>query len=232
VLLTLGVVDVEPVERAILSELRVFPLPGTVLFPGTVIPLHIFEPRYFQMINDAMGSDEIIAITMIQPGHDPDGSPPVCPIACLGKIVHSEALPENKFNILLHGIQRVRLVEEVTASTNYRRFRSELIAKPNEDALQEAVDELTRLQSCVLSLQSLVQESDAQLAEVLRSTPDPVQLADILSAVLINEPLARQDVLETVELKGRLTKLIDVMTEVMVNVTESQTAQVSSGKLN
>src|SRR3954463_13716392 len=92
---------------------RLFPLPGVVLFPHAVIPLHIFEPRYRQMTEDALDDDKLVTIVqLIPPGtiySGALGTPPVDAVGCLGRIIRHERLSDGRFNLLLLGRKRVRL---------------------------------------------------------------------------------------------------------------------------
>src|SRR5216110_384338 len=94
--------------------LPLFPLPNVVLFPGVFLPLHIFEPRYREMVADTLDGDRMIGMVLLRPGWDRDyeGRPPVFPIGCTGVITHVERLNDGKFNIVLRGIERFRVVEE------------------------------------------------------------------------------------------------------------------------
>ena len=92
----------------------IFPLPNVVLFPNVFLPLHIFEPRYRKMVGDALASDRMIGMTLLKPGweHEYEGRPPVYPTGCSGVITHVERLPDGRFNIVLRGIERFRILSE------------------------------------------------------------------------------------------------------------------------
>ena len=94
--------------------LPLFPLPNVVLFPNVFLPLHIFEPRYREMVADALAGDRLIGMVLLRPGweHDYEGRPPVYPIGCSGVITHVERLPDGRYNIVLRGLERFRIVEE------------------------------------------------------------------------------------------------------------------------
>jgi Lon protease-like protein len=95
-----------------------FPLGGAILFPRSQLPLHIFEPRYREMVRDAI--DGVGRIAMIQPQGEDDDHAPLYGVGCLGDVVGVEELDDGKFNIILLGSERFRLVEEVTTDTPYR----------------------------------------------------------------------------------------------------------------
>ena len=94
--------------------LPLFPLPNVVLFPNVFLPLHIFEPRYREMVADALSSDRMIGMVLLKPGwqHGYEGRPPVYPIGCSGVITHVERLEDGRYNIVLRGVERFRILEE------------------------------------------------------------------------------------------------------------------------
>ena len=97
------------------GKVRVFPLPNLVLFPHVMQPLHIFEPRYRELLEDALAGDRLIAMALLAPGWQKtyDGRPPLYPMACLGRITTHHQLESGAYNVLLLGLRRVRLVEEL-----------------------------------------------------------------------------------------------------------------------
>src|SRR3954469_6031421 len=102
--------------------LPLFPLPNVVLFPNVFLPLHIFEPRYREMVAVAVATDRLIGMALLRPGGDRDyeGNPPVYPIGCSGVMTHVEALADGRYNIVLRGLERFRILEE-DRSRRYRR---------------------------------------------------------------------------------------------------------------
>lgn len=109
------------------GTVRVFPLPNLVMFPHVLQPLHVFEPRYRRLTEDALASDRLIAMAVIEPGAC-EPRPPLRPVACLGRIATYHRLSDGRFNLLLAGVARVRLVEELDRDTLYRQFRAEPLA--------------------------------------------------------------------------------------------------------
>jgi len=190
------------------------------LFPGIVIPLHIFEPRYRQLVSDAMAGDETLAIAMIRPGIEENEVPAVCDVAGIGRIIHCEKLIGGRYNILVQGTGRVQLLDELDTDKPYRCFRARLIPNPTERDTAAVQKELLRLRSCVISLVTAVAETDAQLVEVVRSTPDPVKLADILAATVVQDSKQQQALLAATDLRPRLTLLIDQLTDILATVGE------------
>lgn len=110
------------------DTIAVFPLPNVVFFPGTNLPLHIFEPRYCEMVRETLSNKQHIGMFLLQPGWEPDyyGNPPVFPVGCAGELVFVENLPEDRFNIILKGLHRVRMLDEVQENP-YRKARVEIL---------------------------------------------------------------------------------------------------------
>jgi Lon protease-like protein len=113
-------------------ELRIpiFPLPEVVFFPETVLPLHVFEPRYRQMVADCLAGDRWLGVVMLRAGWEKDyqGRPPVHGVAGAGEIIQAEMLADGRYNILLDGRARVRiLAEEPLDGRLYRVARAERI---------------------------------------------------------------------------------------------------------
>jgi Lon protease-like protein len=108
---------------------RLFPLPNLVLFPHVVQGLHIFEPRYREMMTDALADDRMIAPVLLQPGWEEEyeETPAIESVACLGQIAWHETLPDGRFNLRLRGLSRLRIVEEVRTDKLYRVARAELV---------------------------------------------------------------------------------------------------------
>lgn len=116
-------------EAAFEGRARLFPLPDLVLFPHVMQPLHIFEPRYREMVRDALASDRLIATARLQPGWEIeyDQRPPIAPVACLGKIVTEHRLDDGRFNILLLGVRRVQIVRELETTGTFRVAEVEIL---------------------------------------------------------------------------------------------------------
>lgn len=113
-------------------RISIFPLPGALLFPGLQLPLHIFEPRYRAMVQDALARDRRIG--MIQPQRAEEGAP-LFRIGCLGKIADVEALDDGRFNLVLEGESRFRVLRELDAATAFRQVEAELVPEEPHPAL-------------------------------------------------------------------------------------------------
>ncbi len=115
------------------SRFPIFPLSGAILLPGGNLPLNIFEPRYLQMIKDAMRGDKVIG--MIQPnGNGGEEEPALYPVGCAGRITNFESTEDGRYLITLTGLCRFEIVEELTVATPYRQVTAAF------DAWQDDLD--------------------------------------------------------------------------------------------
>ena len=111
------------------GTVRLFPLPNLVLFPNVPQPLHIFEPRYCEMLLDSLAQDRLIAMALLQPGweHQYQNRPAVASTVCVGKIVTHTPTGDGRHNILLVGIKRARIIEELEMNRAFRRAKVEIL---------------------------------------------------------------------------------------------------------
>lgn len=128
-------------ERSI-TRLSIFPLAGALLFPRSQLPLHIFEPRYRALVTDALARDRRIA--MIQPRTPERGGEKVAlfDVGCVGRIADVEALPDGRFNIVLEGLARFRLLRELDVATPFRQIEATLAGF--DDGEQGALEMIRR----------------------------------------------------------------------------------------
>jgi Lon protease-like protein len=117
------------------KRLPIFPLTGAVLFPGMQLPLHIFEPRYRAMVGDALIRDRLIA--MIQPRRPIEGAP-LYAVGCVGRIGEIQAMDDGRYNLILEGTARFRLVRELEVSTAYRQVEADIYDEAEDETLTHA----------------------------------------------------------------------------------------------
>lgn len=185
----------------------IFPLPNVVLFPGVFLPLHIFEERYRAMVRDALAGDRLIGIVLLRAGWEAeyDGNPPVYDVGCAGLITHSERLDDGRFNIVLHGLARFRIVGEENHGWEYRRATVETIDEPGGPAVREAIRH--RRPQLEELLAPFVESADQHLPD---SMPED-ELVNALSQYLDMEPVERQALLERPDVVARCEALIELL---------------------
>ncbi|MGC3968697.1 MAG: LON peptidase substrate-binding domain-containing protein [Pirellulales bacterium] len=108
---------------------RLFPLPNLVMFPHVLQPLHVFEPRYRALLEDSLADDRLIAMAVLAPGWEKhyEGRPRLRPFACLGRVVTHQQVEGDKYNILLAGLHRVRIVQEMPPDKLFREATVEIV---------------------------------------------------------------------------------------------------------
>jgi hypothetical protein len=189
-------------------RIPLFPLPGVVLLPGTILPLHIFEPRYRAMVADALAGDRTIGMAMMKPGWESAGSnPAIYPVGGAGRIVDSEMLPDGRYNIVLEAEFRYRVIDE-SPPAPYRVARIEEIDSvpfPNEREASRASEEAVTLFGSLAAAMSLPPLPDQPLS--------PEHLVSEIAVRLRYEPAELQALLETDAVPARLETLMSRMRE-------------------
>jgi Lon protease-like protein len=172
------------------------------------LPLHIFEPRYREMVTDALAADRIIGMVLLRPGWegDYDGRPPVYPVGCAGLITNAERLADGRFNIVLRGLAKFRVVGE-DAGRSYRIATVETIAEPPIERDRDALREARRRLEALLVPQPSGRGADTRMP----SSMSDEDLVNALAQYLDLEPLEKQALLERDGLLARCTSLIELL---------------------
>ncbi|MBX9787441.1 MAG: LON peptidase substrate-binding domain-containing protein [Pirellulales bacterium] len=173
------------------GRVRLFPLPNLVLFPHVLQPLHIFEPRYRQMLEEAVAADRLIAMALLAPGWEPlyDERPPLHPVACLGRVATYHRLADGRYNLLLQGLKRVALVRELPPTKLFREAEVQVCEDnyPLEATAQRPALQRDLLQAFRHALPRLPEGMD-QLEHLLRADVSLGMLTD-LAAYTLELPL-------------------------------------------
>jgi uncharacterized protein len=183
-------------------RIPLFPLPGVVLLPGALLPLHIFEPRYRAMVADALAGDGRIGMAMIRPGWELAApTPEIHPVGGAGRIVESEELPDGRYNIVLEGEFRYRVLGESPPAPYRIADVEELPSVPFPDPEQasRASAELRLLFAGIVSAMALPPLPSEEL--------DPERLATEVALRLRYEPPELQELLETDSIRLRFAAL-------------------------
>ncbi len=186
-----------------MTRISIFPLPGAVLYPDLQLPLHIFEPRYRAMVSDALARDRRIG--MIQPQRSNEGAP-LFAIGCLGRIGEVEALDDGRFNIILQGEARFRILRELDVTTPFRQVEAELLEEPQDEALspiERASFEREARRFAEAQGYRVDWESVARL--------DDVSLINGVSQIAPFDPAAKQALLEASGVGARCELLVQLM---------------------
>ena len=195
------------------GKVRLFPLPNLVFFPHVMQPLHIFEPRYRQMTADALAGDRLIAMALPKPGWEEEYSnaPPLHSVACLGHISAEQCLDDGRFNILLHGIARVRIVKEVKSKKLYRVARTEILHEvPLADEHLSCRWRRTLIEKSPRWLSNQDEFVD-QFQKLLHSDLALGILCDIITFALPLDAEFKQQLLEELDVETRLQVLHDFL---------------------
>ena len=184
----------------------IFPLPNVVLFPNVFLPLHIFEDRYREMVRDVLAADRIIGMVLLR-GRTADAAgpcPPVYPVGCSGLITHSESIEGGRFNIVLRGLERFRIVDE-DHTRSYRRARVDELADPvvDHDALRDHRQRLDGLLRQRLTAAGTEPRGASRMADG--------DFVNALSQYLDLDPVEKQALLERNGLLERCQSLVELL---------------------
>jgi Lon protease-like protein len=200
------------------QALKVFPLPSVVLFPGSGLPLHIFEERYREMVRDAMAADRVIALVQPEPEadlHDPH--PPIRPLCCVGTIARHQQLPDGRSNIVVQGVVRARLLDELPATHLYREFRAQLL--PDADGAQDwgASEEMVR--QAVLEVAARLPPDVGQGLVQVAARAKGGALADAVASAVVPDLDRRFALLAELDVGVRYRSLLSDIGEVIARLT-------------
>jgi uncharacterized protein len=209
------------------GTLKVFPLPGVVVFPGTPTPFHIFEPRYRALVADALDGDRTLCVATLEHAEGATQShPPIHPIAGAGVIEEDERLPDGRYHILFRCLTRVRLTEELESDKPYREFCAELLKDrlPPEGPQALAGDTEALVQLAYELCRVLPPESGApELAATVARLQGPGRIADLLASAVVADPALRMTVLEALDVRRRMGLVAQELAAVLLVLTRGQT---------
>lgn len=197
----------DPTFDGLPPSIPIFPLPGALVLPRGHLPLNIFEPRYLNMVEDALAADRMIG--MIQPAGGAageDGEPPIYPIGCAGRITSLEETDDGRFLITLKGVARFRVSEELPTVRGYRRVRCDW--SDYRDDLTPVEKVAHDRDGLIAALKTYFELQGIQANwEALAETPDE-RLITSLAMVCPFEPSEKQALLEARDLSERARILI------------------------
>ena len=169
------------------GTVRLFPLPNLVLFPHVVQPLHIFEPRYCDLLLESLEDDRLIGMATLVPGweNDYEGCPPISSHACLGRVMAHQPLEDGSHNILLAGVSRIEIVQELTLPKSFRNarviLREDRCPSPDVAHVLELREKLHRAMGELLTF---VSDARQQLEELLDREVPLGTLTDLIAYLM------------------------------------------------
>jgi Lon protease-like protein len=191
-------------------SLPIFPLPTVVLFPNVFLPLHIFEPRYRQMIADALAGDRIIGMVLLEPGHEDEyeDQPPVYATGCSGLITHAEKLDDGRYDLILRGLEKFSIESEEVPAVG-RLYRSAVITPIDETVRATERDELRRERQKLQTL--LTPIFSGGLADRLPEAMPDEDLINALAQYLEFDPMEKLALLQRHGALARCRAMIELL---------------------
>ena len=182
-----------------------FPLPNVVLFPQMPMPLHVFEPRYKKMVEDALREHQFIGMSLLQPGWEPHyhDRPPIYAVGCAGRIEQCEPVDNGRYNILLRGVTRFRIREEREGEP----YRLALV-EPLSDGVGDDAS-LEELRKRLLA--ALAKSADGPTTLVLQDELPHEIFVNALCQDMKLTPVERQSLLDCDTVVGRCTRLLEIL---------------------
>jgi Lon protease-like protein len=203
-----------------LTELAIFPLPNVALFPGALLPLHVFEPRYRELTREVLAGRKIMAIARLKPGFESqyEERPPVFDVCGVGYVETHTERPDGRFDITLRGLARVRIIEELPPLRAFRQVRALLVEEPNPEPALISGWQL-KLSALWNLLAPHLPDSVRDLKALTRGADDASSFSDRLAAALVADPDASQELLSEPDpaerlrlLTSRVQELVDALT--------------------
>lgn len=198
------------------GRVRLFPLPNLVVFPHAIQPLHIFEPRYVAMLEDAMRDDRLLGMALLKPGWEAeyDGQPAVFPAICMGRVVAQTRMPDGTYNLILKGLCRAVIEHEMPPKHTYRMAD---VTVMNEQS-PASVERQTKLR------QALTRGFQRQLSEMASGQEQLARLLDVrLPVGILTDVIAfsldlaislKQELLSEPDAGVRAERLIEILDQV------------------
>ncbi len=203
-----------------LERLPIFPLPGVVFFPGSTLPLRLFEPRYRAMIEACMDAGpKAIVMALLRDGWEEqyEGRPPIHAIGGAGRIIRHEKMSDGTHEIVLTGTERVRIHEQPDAGLPYRLARCEPIADAPEARTPSA--DVSALWACASQVAGVIQREHPEFALGAAPTDPPGAMADAVADRMIADVVKRQEILETLDPAERVRRVMEAIGELLARIT-------------
>jgi len=214
------------------GTVRLFPLPNVVLFPRVIQPLHIFEPRYKQMVEDALDDNGLIALCLLRPSASfgANNVAPIFPEICIGKIIQEERFPDGRFNLLLQGVSRAKIIKEVNDGKLYRTAKVEILDDVPLASEENANRIRTKLLKRMTKWFTQQPSAKAQLDRLVQSDLSLGNLCDVFSFALPLSVDLKILLLQLVNIEDRAMLLLEVIEQMTPEITKPQASPIASKK--
>jgi Lon protease-like protein len=191
-----------------------FPLPNVVHFPHLLLPLHIFEPRYRQMVGDALSGTRLIAMALLKPGWvTTEGSPPIYETVCLGRITAEQHAPDGRYYLVVQGLSRARIIQEKSADLPYRV--AELRLHPDPDSIGTEAAAVAQRRRLIGAFRKLFprHDLDGVLRQAIEESVPLGILCDVLADAMALEAEDAQRVLSEIYVNERCRLVLRLIHE-------------------
>jgi len=211
-----------------LGSIALFPLPDVVLFPGVLLPLHVFEPRYRELMSDVLKGSRAIAIPRLRPGFEQEyfGRPSVYEICGAGSIIQDTKLPDGRYNVVVSGVTRVRIVEELPSGA-YRRVRAVRVPDTEPNPREAVAAWHAQLVSLCHKIAPYVTSRGRTLEQMIREAPDAAACANCVASAVIADPDERQRLLEELDPAQRMARIVEQLYELLSALQADEPARAS-----
>lgn len=204
------------------GRLRLFPLPDLVMFPHVMQPLHVFEPRYRDLVAASVADDHLLGMALLSPGWEPnyEGRPPIGRVACLCRIASCRQLPDGRYNLFVLGLQRVEIVRELPPDQRFREAEVRLLEDlyPAADApLRPALQQ--KLTATFKQILPTLSDNFEQFAPLLSNEIPLGMLADIVAFALDLGRDVKRQLLEEQSVDRRAALLMSALSDQASNRT-------------
>ncbi len=198
------------------GKVRLFPLPNLVVFPHVMQPLHLFEPRYRAMLEEALDDDKLIAMALLAPGWESDyeGRPPLRPVGCVCRVATHQRTPDGSYNVLLLGLRRIKIDRELPPKKLFREAQVELLTDaypPDDAAAREALQH--KLLESFNRVLPKIPEAQEQLDQLLGQTISLGMLTDIVAYTLDSDLDFKYEMLSQASVDARAKMLLERLSQ-------------------
>lgn len=214
---------------AILQRLPLFPLPNAVLFPGVVMPLHLFEPRYRALAEYCVNGPRLMALGTLQPGFEAqyEERPPIHPILTVGAIAGERRLPDGRWDIALRGLSRIELIDELPPTEPFRLIRARRVREQDRNDDRIGAE---RLRSAVVQVANRLPALWPQLSPQLVAAKSPSQLADVVVGTFVDKPEERLRLLAELAVGRRIEAAHDHLAQILLDLSLRERAEADAPK--